>query len=781
MTTTRLPRAHDRTLGGLRALGGFAGLSLVAGLLCAVLAVPALVVASNTVTTGVDAFDSLPSYLEITPPAQASSLYAKDGSTNVKIASFYTENRTDVTADQIATAVKNAAVDTEDPRFYDEGAIDVAGTIRGVLATTLGGSVQGGSSITQQYVKNVLVERCATENTDAAKATKCYEDVTAVTPERKLREMRYAISVEKKYSKSEILTGYLNIVGFGGNIYGIQAAAEYYFGVSASRLTIAQSATLVAIINNPSNLRIDQPTDKANGSANHFALTQVRRDYVLQRMYVHGSITKAQLTAATASVITPTITAATNGCASAVKYDAGYFCDYVLNVVKNDEAFGSTADARLATLNQGGLKIETTLDLAQQRTAQASLSAVMPATVAGLDVGASNVAVEPGSGRILTMVQNTDYTQSDQATAGQTGVNYNTDQAYGGSTGFQTGSAFKAFTLAAWLEAGHSLSDYVTTGEHDFSFSQFTNSCSNIGSGTWSVANAESVGSSMSVLTATQESINTAYAEMGTQLDLCNIIKAATDMGVHTATTGGTLSSVPSSILGTNTISPLTMATAYAGIANNGVVCTPVVIDSITGANGTKITATPTSCTQGMSSEVAAGVSYALQTVLKAGGTGALANPNDGVDMLAKTGTNDNAEQNWLVTSTTKVATATWVGNVSGSTSFYDTYIGSNYGYNVKFLIAKPILASLDAAYGGGTLTAPPASEVGSSAVSGSSSSSSSPSSEATGAGSGTADTGTTDTGGAAGTDTGGASGTGDAGTGTGTTDAPTAAPTPSP
>ncbi|ROQ40115.1 membrane peptidoglycan carboxypeptidase [Frondihabitans sp. PhB188] len=728
--TSSSPRA-------LRALTGFSGLAVVAGLLVAVLAVPALVVVSNTVTTGVTAFDSLPGYLAITPPAQATSVYAKDGSKEVKIASFYTENRTDVTADQISQNVKDAAVAAEDPRFYDEGAIDLQGTIRGILATTLGGDVQGGSSITQQYVKNVLVERCATENTDAAKAEKCYEDVTAVTPQRKLREMRYAITVEKKYSKSEILTGYLNIVGFGGNIYGIQAAAEYYFGVSASALNVAQSATLVAILNNPSNLRIDEPANASNGSADHYALTKVRRDYVLQRMYVHGKITKAELTAAKASVIAPHITASTNGCAAAVKYDAGYFCDYVTNVIKNDTAFGSTADARLQSLNEGGLKIYTTLNLAQQRTAQASLSAYMPTTVSGLNVGASNVSVEPGSGRILTMVQNTDYTQSDQAAAGSSAVNYNTDQAYGGSTGFQTGSSFKAFTLAAWLEAGHTLSDYVTTGTHDFSFAQFTASCTNLGAGTWPVANAESVPSSMSVLTATQESINTAYADMGTQLDLCDIIDAAKAMDVHTATTGGSLSVVPSAILGTNTIAPLTMAVAYAGIANGGVVCTPVAIDSITGPDGA-IAATPTTCTQGMSSDVAAGVSYALQTVLKAGGTGSLANPGDGVDMLAKTGTNDNAEQNWLVTSTTKVATATWVGNVSGSAGFYDTYINGVYGYNLKFLIAKPILQSLDAEYGGDTLTAPPASELGTT------SSSSDSAGSGSGSGSGSGQTGAT-------------------------------------
>ncbi|MCU1527644.1 MAG: hypothetical protein JWP75_1407, partial [Frondihabitans sp.] len=656
-------------------LGSFAGLSIVAGVLVAVMALPLTVVGSNTVTTGVDAFNDLPSYLNITPPAQATRLYAKDGTQEVQIASFYAENRIDVASSAIASTAKQAAVAAEDPNFYSEGAVDVSGTIRGILSTTLGSTVEGGSSITQQYVKNVLVERCETENTTTAAANKCYETVTAVTPQRKLAELRYAISVEKKYSKDQILRGYLNIVGFGGNVYGIQSAAQYYFGVNASQLTLPESATLIAIVNNPSNLRIDEPSNASNGSANHYALTLTRRNYVLQRMEVHGDITKAELTAAEATPITPKITQTTNGCTAAAAFDAAYFCQYVEDVVLNSTAFGATKDDRLATLTEGGLKIDTTLNLALQQTAQNSLSAYMPTTVAGLNVGASNVSVEPGTGRIVTMVQNTTFNETSSAAAGETSINYNADQAYGGSTGFQTGSSFKAFTLAAWLEAGHSLSETVNTTQHDFPTSEFTNSCENINGPDWEVSNADSAASELSVLQATAQSVNTAFARMGTELDLCNILNAATGMDIHTAATNGTLTSVPSMILGVNAIAPLAMATAYAGIADGGLVCTPVAIDSITSSTGQAVTPPATSCTQGMPADIAAGVTYALQTVLQSGGTGALANPDDGVPMLAKTGTTDNAEQNWLITSTTKIANATWVGNVSGSTDFYDTYI----------------------------------------------------------------------------------------------------------
>ncbi|ARC57897.1 Penicillin-binding protein 1A [Frondihabitans sp. 762G35] len=715
MSLSRAPKV-------LGSLIGFVGLSAVAGLLVGLVFVPSLAVAGEGVVTGVDTFNSLPSYLQIEQPAQASAVYAKQGGKDVKIASFYVQNRTDVASNQIAEVVKQSTIDTEDPRFYKEGAIDVQGTIRGALATGLGHNVQGGSSITQQYVKNVLVQRCAQQGSSQgttkealAAADKCYSQVTATTPARKLREMRYAIGIEKRYSKDDILRGYLNIVGFGGTVYGVQAASEYYFGVPARSLSIVQAATLTAIINNPANLRIDRPTNADNGAKNHYALTLTRRNYVLKRMAVAKDITERQYLHYASLPIQPKITPQSNGCSAAVAYDAAYFCSYVQQSVLTDPAFGSTSQARVQKLTEGGLKIYTTLNLDLQRTSQAALSAYMPTTVPGLSLGAANVAVEPGTGRIVTMVQNTTFDETSTAAAGATSVNYNTDHAYGNSQGFQTGSSFKPFTLAAWLEAGHTLNETVSTTQHKLPFSEFTDTCSGLGNDVWDVSNADPAPASMSVMAATAESVNTAFADMGTKLDLCGIADSAFGMGIHPAegTKATNFHIVPSMILGTNYISPLTMATAYAGIANHGVVCTPIAIDRIIGAGGKAIAPTKTSCTQGMPSDVAAGLAYALQPVLKAGGTGALANPGDGIPTLAKTGTTDAAVQNWLVTSTTKIAQATWVGNVQGSAGFYRTYVNGVYGYNLKFLMDKTILQALDQAYGGDPFPLPPASMIG--------------------------------------------------------------------
>ncbi|MEG8037336.1 transglycosylase domain-containing protein [Sphingomonas sp. LR61] len=650
----------------------FVVMSVLAGMLVAVAVTPAVAVAGEGTSGAVAFFEDLPSYLDVQTPQQVSSVYATKGGKQVKIASFYAENRTNVAADQMADTLKQAAIDTEDPRYYDEGGIDVLGTLRGVAATVVGGDVQGGSSITQQYVKNVLVQQCEelTGKDQAATAKKveaCYEDAAGVTPQRKLQEMRYAIAVNKKYSKDDILTGYLNIVGLGGRVYGAEAGAEYYFGVHAKDLSLVQSATLVAILNNPSNLRIDVPGDKANGQANGYALTKERRDYVLRRMQAHGSITKAEMTKAIATPVTPKITETANGCSTAAtNYDAGYFCDYVRDQVLQDPAFGKTAAARIATLDTKGLQIHTSLDLDLQGQAQTALSTYVPATMAGVDVGGSNVTVEPGTGRIMSMVQNTSYTQGDNAAAGSTAVDYSADSGYGNSGGFQTGSTYKVFTLAEWLATGHTLSESVSTTEHTFQNSEFTNSCQNVSGGTWPVANAESVPASMTVQAATVESINTAFGAMGKQLDLCKIAQLAQSMGIHRAD-GGALGQTPSSILGVNELSPIDLAEAYAGFANGGVVCTPTAIDSVTESDGTKITPTPSSCTQGVSADVAGTVDYALQGVLSGSGTAASANPGDSVPKFAKTGTTDGDVQNWLVASSTKYTNATWIGNVQGA------------------------------------------------------------------------------------------------------------------
>jgi membrane peptidoglycan carboxypeptidase len=704
----RLEPRMPRTRG--RAIWQFLGFALVAAVLSSLFVLPGFLGTGVAAAAGISDFNALPANLQIQQFAQNSTVYAKQGGQDVPIATFYAQNRQDVGWDAVSQNVKDAVVAAEDPRFYSEGAVDVLGTVRGALATVVGGDVQGGSSITQQYVKNIEVEKCEAL-TDQKKVQACYDDAAGQTLQRKVQEMRYAVGLEKKYSKKDILMGYLNVVGFGGQVYGIQAAARYYFNVGADNLTLAQAATLIAIVNNPANLRIDQPDSTVNGAASGYALTKARRDYVLDRMYVNHKITAADRDAAKKTPIQPTVTPTTSGCAAAQQYNAAFFCDYVRDTILNDPAYGKTSDDRWATLNRGGLKIYTTLNLDLQAVAQQSLSRYIPASRAGIDLGASNVSVELGTGRIVTMVQNRAFNNTDQPVDGTTAVNYNTDEAYGGSEGFQTGSTFKAFDLAAWLEAGHSLYEYVNASQHTFPMSDFTSTCGDISGPAWPVSNDEGSASRLSVMSATAESVNTAFAMMATKVDLCSILNAAKSLGIHTAATGGTLNSYPSMILGTNTVAPLTMATAYAGIADGGTVCTPVAIDTVLNADGSPHTVSASTCTQGLDKNIAAGVTYALQGVMT-DGTATSANPWDGTPIMGKTGTTDDSLQNWLITSTSKVAQATWVGNVSGSTPLRSLSFDGIGGGNVKFSIVKPIQKALDQVYGGEAFAKPQSSSL---------------------------------------------------------------------
>jgi membrane peptidoglycan carboxypeptidase len=704
-----------RILGRFGALVGFVIAAAVAGVLAAASLAPFAVIGADGVHGTLGTYFSMPDYLKIETPQQISTLYAQDGSGHeVPIATFYSQDRVNVRPDQIAQTVKDAAIDTEDPRFYSEGGVDVIGTIRATLATALGhgDNIQGGSTITQQYVKNVLVQQCEQLSSKAA-VNRCYDKATEVSPERKLQEMRYASAVDKQYSKAQVLTGYLNIVGLGGTVYGVQAGARYYFGTDAAHLTVAQAATLVAILNNPSNLRIDQPKNPKNGAKNHYAATLDRRDYVLDKMLAHHSISRAQYDEAKKTPITPKITPQASGCAAATSHDAAYYCEYVRDELLADPKLGKTAADRAAKLNTAGLKIHTPLRLDLQAAAQKALSDYVPQTAAGVSLGGTNVTIKPGTGEIITMVQNTAFGNSDQP--GTTSVNYNADQGYGGSSGFQTGSTFKAFTLAEWLQEGHHLNDYVSTTGRQFPFTEFHNSCENIGNAVWPVQNNdnERVPASMSVLQATAQSINTAYAHMGMQLDLCGIANVAKSMGVHVADNSA-FQEYPSEILGTNPISPLTMAEAYAGFSNGGTVCTPVAVTKITDSTGKSVPFTGSQCHGSIPGNVANTVQYALQSVLTGSGTAASANPNDGTPLFAKTGTTDGDEQNWLITSSTNYTTAIWVGNSLGHVGLeHFPLLQGTTGYTAKFSIGRELLPALDAALGGNPLPAPDPALVG--------------------------------------------------------------------
>ena len=355
--------------------------SLVAGVLAAGLALPVVGAAGAVARNSAQSFDTLPSDLQTPPLPQTSVILAADGSV---IARIYSENRIVVPLKSIAPVMQHAVVAIEDSRFYEHGGVDIHGALRALAANLQSGSVQeGASTLTMQYVRNVLV---VSAQTDAERAA-----ARAVNTGRKLREMRLAIGLETKWTKAQILEGYLNIAYFGAGAYGAEAAARRYFSTSAAKLTLSEAATLAGIVQQP--VAFDPLLDPA--------AAQQRRDVVLDRMLQLGDITQAERDAAAAipmaQMLKPRQVA--NGCTTS---GAPFFCDYVMHVLLNDPAFGKTADDRKALIDQGGLTIRTTLDTKAQSAAQASIEKYIPYNDPS-GKAAALAMVEPGTGNIMAM------------------------------------------------------------------------------------------------------------------------------------------------------------------------------------------------------------------------------------------------------------------------------------------------------------------------------------------------------------------------------------------
>lgn len=700
--------AKKRTASG--AIAGFLGLlgmSVVAGVLVTAAVTPALAVSGLAATNTISVFENLPGYVKIDQLSQKSNIYAtqSDG-TPVLLASFYDQNRVEVPFDAISQYAKDAAVAGEDPRFYQHGGVDIQGTLRATVKTVAGGDTQGGSSITQQYVKNVLVQKCELIS-DEDKRDTCYEAATKTSPDRKLKEIRLAIGVEKEYAKDEILRQYLNITGFGGRVYGIEAASNYYFNTTAANLTLPQAASLVAIVNNPYKFQLDRPESETNGAANGYADNKDRRDYILGEMLKHKKISQADYEAAVATPVQPTIVEPSTGCQTAGAH--AYFCDYVLKTLQNDPAFGPDEDTRITNFKRGGYDVYTTLDLDLQNAAVETLNENVPKSYPGWDVGGVISSVQVGTGRVLAMAQNKDYSQ-DQAVLDSgpnfSAINYNTDKPYGGSSGFQPGSTYKVFTLAQWLKEGHSLNERVDS-RRKADWGTFQDSCD--GPQRFPGFNprndANESGANYSALESTKASINTGFIGMAKELDLCGIRTTAEAFKVHRAD-GDPLEKGAGSVLGTNEVAPLTMAAAFAGIANNGATCTPIVIDKIIGPDGTEQPVPQSTCTQSVDPSVAAGMTYAMRRALESGtGSQSYSRTSPKVAMIGKTGTTDGSKDTWINGASSKVATVVGVVSLSGDANQRSVRFESGRAADARHRMWPAVMSVANAKYGGDDFT----------------------------------------------------------------------------
>ncbi|MFZ4896318.1 transglycosylase domain-containing protein [Plantibacter sp. Mn2098] len=706
-------RQTGEVVGGLV---GFLGLSVAAGVLVAATVTPAIALTANATNATIGVFDGIPDYLALDELAQKSNIYAVDSAgAPVLMASFYQQNRVEVGWDAINQFVKDAAVSAEDPRFYEHVGVDLMGTARAIISNAGGGDPQGGSSITQQYVKNVLVQK-AEAITDEAKRKAAYEEATETSESRKIREIRMAVGLEKRYGKQDILRGYLNIAGFGGRVYGIEAAASYYFNTNAANLTLEQAATLMAIVNNPETLRIDRPDRERNGAANGYAETLLRRHYVLTQMLKEGKISQEQFNLADETPIAPTITQPSTGCTTAanVSPGSGYFCDYVTKVFQNDPVFGATDDERWTNFIRGGYEVYTTLDLDLQHVSQTTLDEYVPHAVDTYDVGSVSVTVQPGTGRILAMAQNKDYANDPDVLAtgpNYSAINYNTDFEYGGSAGFQPGSTYKIFTLIEWLKEGHGLGETVDA-QRRANWGTFKDSCvdgGTVSAGAWNPKNDEGGnGGTWSALFNTVNSENTGFIAMAKKLDLCGIRDTAASMGVHRAD-GGELSKYPSDVLGTNEVAPISMAAAFATLAAGGMMCDPIAIDRIVKHDGTEIPAPGANCRQALEPDIAAAANSALQQTF-AGGTTSQSRIGDGIPVIGKTGTTDDNKATWMSGASTKAATVTGVFNATGHADLRSrsSNLNGRQAAGIRHFVWPAVMAVANSKYGGDAFATPP-------------------------------------------------------------------------
>jgi membrane peptidoglycan carboxypeptidase len=638
----------------------FVAASVVAGALFAGLFVPAVAAAGGATKGSITWFNDLKAVPPIEDLSQASVLLAADGRTT--IARFYAENRQTVPLNKISKNMQNSIIAIEDSRFRDHGGVDPIGLVRAAVSDYLGSGsqVQGASTLTQQYIKNLYVEQAARRGDKAA-----VQAATAKDASRKILEIRAAIDLEKTMSKDQILANYLNIAFFGNQAYGIEAAAERYFSIHASQLSIEQSALLAGVVNAPFTF---DPINKKKNALE-------RRNIVLTRMHELKVISDQQYAKAVKSKIVLKPKVPLGGCITAIE-GLGYFCEYVRQMVaQGADAFaklGSTRQARLDALDRGGLKITSTIDLDTQQAALKSIKKYVPIGDRS-KVATAAVTVEPNTGHVLAMAQNKKFNPS--SSRDQTEINYSVDANLGGSAGFQTGSTFKAFTLATWLRDGRDLNARINASRKSIPVRDFIR-CGNshIGPSTeiYNFNNSEpSEGGNLSVLQATAGSVNTAFVNMEQQLPLCDISKTAEGMGVHLAGPAsdcGKASTdvpdcIPSMTLGPFSISPLTMASAYATFAAEGTYCPPFPVLGIKDADGNGIPIKVPGCDkQALDPEVARGVTYALKGVLTHG-TATNVNGRVPGHVAGKTGTTNNSVDTWFVGYTKQRTTAVWVGD----------------------------------------------------------------------------------------------------------------------
>lgn len=628
------------------------------GLLGAGLAIPVVGAAGATVRALPETFNQMPAELQVAQPSEGSRMLDSDGRV---LAQFFTERRILVTSEQIAPVMKEAIVAVEDWRFMNHHGVDPDGMVRAVVNNFTGGGTQGASTITQQYVKNILMDQGI-----QAGDQDLIDEAQEISIARKLREARYAVALEAQMTKDEILTGYLNLATFGVNIYGVEAASRAYFSKSASELNIGEAALLAGAVNSPS---LYDPLINPEKS-------QERRDLVLYEMEERGYITSVERYEAKSIPVVDMLNPENlvSGCSTAGS--AAYFCEYALAAFLDDPAFGAERSDRERLLNTGGLTIRTTLQQPKQAAAYQAVTDRVPVDDPS-GVNTLIVSLVPNTGEIVAMAQNTPFGIASESNPRATPVNYSVDAAHGGGTGFLPGSTFKMFTLVEWFYEGHSAYEKVG-GTRTYPNGSFKCDGRPIVTESWTVGDIDGKNGTYDIVQATTLSVNQAFASMASKVDFCQIFERAAAMGVKDESTGETVATYPSNIIGTTPVTPLAMASAYATLANNGTRCEPNALMEVEAADGSIIKTYSPNCSPAIDPTVAQQVATVLEK------TAATYPYQVGRPFAAKSGTTDFNDNTWMVGFVPQLAAAAWAGYAAhSSTPVQDVWINGQFYKNV--------------------------------------------------------------------------------------------------
>lgn len=628
-----------RNEGGLvHQIAVIVGVSVLSGVLIAGLALPWIGLAKEGAERSAAAIENFPLELKFQPLSERTKVLDSQGN---RLATFFDENRQYVGLDKISKEMQEAIVAIEDSRFYEHGAIDVEGTLRALIVNQANsGVVQGGSSITQQLVKLTRIENAGN---NARKRAAAQDDSFA----RKFAELRYAVWVEDHLTKDEILEHYLNTAYFGDGAYGIEAAAHHYFSVPASKLNLNQSALLAGLVRSPN-------------AYNPFLDRQAaidRRDVVVNRMLELHLVSARDAREVKKSELQLKKNDVANGC---VNTKAPWFCDYLFRYLVQDKDLGKTEDARKSLILGGGLTIKTTLDMRYQRGADQAVQSQVYATdqaIGGLAM------VEPGTGYVRALAQSRP--MGDREKKGETYINYTVPKRYGDSNGFQPGSTFKAFVLAAAINDQVPLNTVIDSpSPYVAQLGDFKTCNGNYQStGTYPFQNSTGTGP-YNLYTGTQNSINTFFIQLELITGLCKPWNYAEKMGVELEDPETNMT--PSFTLGTQDASPLEMAEAYATFANRGVHCASTPVLEILGRDGKPMPLTPEKCNRVISPEQADAVNSILKGVIDPGGFAD--EQNLGRDAAGKTGTTSLNKAVWFVGYTPNMSTASMIAGASRGT-----------------------------------------------------------------------------------------------------------------